>query len=191
MKKIAWIVSILFLVVGIVGCQVMAGECWPVSEDGQGEGAGGGPLIPGSGGFGEAPPEPQATGDSPPPECVEIGSYSPSLFKFKTTLADDGTDTGGGYQEATAAVKFVDGRQEPAASWTCSLWVGMPLRTTKHGKISPERAAEFAADALTLAAGATMHSKSSWIQAAFCKKLAENMVKIFAHDSLGASARGQ
>jgi hypothetical protein len=193
MKKNTLLVCILLFVAGILGCQVMAGECWPVSEDGEGQGAGGGPLVPGSGGFGDVPPEPQATGDSPPPGCVEIGSYSPSLFKFKTILPDDGTDKGGGYQEATAGVKFVDGRQHPAASWTCSVTVGMPLRTAKHGTLSASRAAEIAADVLTSAASPTMHSRTSWVPALFCRKLEDTMVGIFKtqYDGLGARAKAQ
>lgn len=71
MKNTLLVCTMLF-VAGILGCQVMAGECWPVSEDGQGAGVGGGPFVPGSGGFGSVPPEPQAAEGPPPPECNRV-----------------------------------------------------------------------------------------------------------------------
>ena len=82
MKKLVWIASILLVGGGVFGCQVMSGECWPVNEDGGGEGAsagvGGGPIIPGGvggGDHGDVPAEAQATGDSPPPGCIGEESY--------------------------------------------------------------------------------------------------------------------
>ena len=58
MKSPLWIG--VFLLAGLVffGCQQIDGECWPVSEDGAGDGAGAGPIVPGSGGYGISP-EPQ------------------------------------------------------------------------------------------------------------------------------------
>lgn len=52
-----------------LGCQDVDGECWPVSEDGQGAGAGGGPIVPGTGGYGNVPPEPQDADGSHPRKC--------------------------------------------------------------------------------------------------------------------------
>ena len=38
---------------------------------------------------------------------VNGGPYVKAMFKFVTTLADDGTDTGGGWQEASASLEIV------------------------------------------------------------------------------------
>lgn len=64
--RIVWIVPVC---AWIFGCQQIEGECWPVSEDGQGQGAGGGPLLPGAGGFGDVPPEPQDTTERAYVDC--------------------------------------------------------------------------------------------------------------------------
>lgn len=192
MRKLLWITTIALSL--SAACSYTEGECWLRSEDSGQDGSGGGPLLPGGpGGYGDVPPEPQDVNDSAPPECNSVGGFSASLFKFATTIADDGTDVAGGYQEATVNVKFVDGRQDPPTSWSCSVWVGMPLRSAAYGKISPSYAAEIAADVLTSAASATMHSRASWIQALFCSQLAENMRGIFKNQykGLGGSARAQ
>lgn len=68
MKKASYLVITVLVGLWVFGCQVVE-ECWPLSEDGQGAGAGGGPIIPGSGGYGEVPPEPQSATDPPPPDC--------------------------------------------------------------------------------------------------------------------------
>lgn len=194
MKTRTWIPFALVLLLS--ACTYTDGQCWLRSDDNGGTGAGGGVIVPpyGGGDNGNVPPTPQGAGDSTPPDCVGVGTYSSSLFKFTTTLADDGTDVGGGYQEATASnVKFVDGRQDPPAAWTCKVWVGMPIRTAKHGTISPEKAAEMAADVLTTTATPTMHSRDTWIPALFCSQLGPNMVKVFGslYKGLGASAKAQ
>jgi len=198
MRTLKWIA--LAAISCLAACNVTVGQCW-IDENGNSEpdpgepGAGDGPVVPpgGTGDNGDAPQrKPQDASNNPP--CELIGSYDASLFVFKTTLADDGTDVAGGYQEATAlSVKFVDGRQDPPAAWTCSVWVGMPIRTEKYGTISPQRAAEISAEVLTTTASITMHSRESWVQALFCKQLATDMVTVFGkvYNKLGASARAQ
>ncbi|MBK8252626.1 MAG: hypothetical protein IPK82_08150 [Polyangiaceae bacterium] len=53
----------------LTACNYTEGECW-IDGDGVGTvGVGGGPIVPGAGGFGEVPPEPQGAGDIPPPDC--------------------------------------------------------------------------------------------------------------------------
>lgn len=69
MKSVHYIKSSVLVCIWFFGCQEVGGECWPVSEDGQGEGVGGGPILPGAGGFGDVPPEPQDATDSPPLGC--------------------------------------------------------------------------------------------------------------------------
>lgn len=192
MKRLAWFAALLLSCLS--ACSINDGQCWVDPGQADGIGAGGGPIAPYStGGFGDAPgKEPQ---DAPaPPECNSIGTYDASLFKFSTTVVDDGEGKGGGYREATATgVKFVDGRQDPPASWTCSVWVGIPIRTEKYGTISADRAAAIAADVLTGTASITMHSRDTWIPALFCAQLGKDMTKYFqaAYGGLGASARAQ
>jgi hypothetical protein len=56
------------------------------------------------------------------------GGFSPAVFKFVTTVPDDGQGKAGGWQEATATLQFSDGRQVPTLLWTCTMRVGMPIR---------------------------------------------------------------
>lgn len=53
----------------VFGCQQVEGECWPISEDGQGSGAGGGVIGTGYGGFGDVTPTPQDASDSATLQC--------------------------------------------------------------------------------------------------------------------------
>jgi hypothetical protein len=179
------------------GCNYSVGECWIKGEGSAGAGSGsstgsGNPVPPGGGDNGAEPPKrPQDVppGSTPEPICNAIGSYDASLFRFKTIVADDGNDKGGGYQAASANVKFVDGRQDLPVGWSCAVTVQMPLRTKAYGKISPDDAAEMTADVLTLASSVTMHSRSSWIPSLFCIKLAENMIPIFEERYKGVGPR--
>jgi hypothetical protein len=183
MKRLhLWISTVLLAFLS--ACNYSVGECWIQGEDGAGSGTisgtGGGGVPPGGGDFGTTPPkQPQDATNPSEPVCNSMGSYDASLFKFKTTVADDGADAAGGYQVASAVVKFIDGRQDPPAVWWCSLTVQMPLRTEIYGKISPGAAADMTADVLTDASSFTMHKKSEWIQALFCKTLAKDMTKLF------------
>jgi hypothetical protein len=179
------------------GCNYSVGECWIKGEGSAGAGSGsstgsGNPVPPGGGDNGAEPPkQPQDVppGSTPEPICNAIGSYDASLFRFKTIVADDGTGEAGGYQVASANVKFVDGRQDLPVGWSCAVTVQMPLRTKLYGKISPDDAAEMTADVLTEASSVTMHSRESWIQALFCKQLAENMAPIFEKRYKGVGPR--
>jgi len=190
-----WLVAVALACLS--ACNYSVGECWVKGEGSAGAGAGsstgsGYPVLPGGGDTGAAPPkQPQdaTPGSPPPPICNSIGSYDASLFRFKTIVADDGNGEAGGYQAASANVKFVDGRQDLPVGWSCALTVQMPLRTKLYGKISPDDAAEMTADVLTEASSFTMHSRSSWIQALFCIKLAENMIPIFEERYKGVGPR--
>jgi len=67
----AWTACVLL---AALGCQEIDGECWPVSEDGQGAGVGaGGPVGPGSGAYGASAEPQNADDDEPPPGC-DVGS---------------------------------------------------------------------------------------------------------------------
>ncbi|WP_437952248.1 hypothetical protein WME98_17050 [Sorangium sp. So ce296] len=68
--------------------------------------------------------------------------FDPSVFKFVTIVEDDGEDEGGGWQEARAKLNFSRLTvPRKIASWSCSITIGMPLRTEFLGRIDPIRAA--------------------------------------------------
>lgn len=48
----------------IVACNYTDGACYERGQGGQVAGVGGGPIVPGQGGFGDVPPEPQGAGDA-------------------------------------------------------------------------------------------------------------------------------
>lgn len=187
MRTMKWILMVVLSC--LTGCNYTVGQCWIDDQGGVGSGGGGGPVVPygGAGGYGDAPDkEPQAETD--PPECNLIGSYDASLFKFKTMVEDDGTGLAGGWQVATATVQFVDGRQDPPAGWSCSITVGMAIRSETRGKISTAQAATMTAEVLTDMASYTMHSRDAWVGASFCKQLAMNMEKYFKKRYSGTGA---
>lgn len=171
-------------------CNYTDGPCWQRGESEHHDGVGGGVILPGTGGYGAVPPDPQTHEDSPILECNSVGGFSASLFKFSTTVQDDGEGSAGGWQAATGHPKFVDGRQNPPARWSCAVTVGMPVRATAHGTISAQRAAQIAADVLTEAAKIVMHSQPTWQPTAFCLKLDGQMKATFKnrHPDLGATA---
>lgn len=74
MDRRAWIAGFFLSFLG--ACNWVDGACWLKSDDDKGSGAGGGPIAPSGGRFGDAPdPAPQAAGDPPPPpECVHAPS---------------------------------------------------------------------------------------------------------------------
>lgn len=109
----------------------------------------------------------------------EIGGFSAMSFPFKTTVEDDGTDVGGGYQVAQANLNFADGRQSPSMKWTCTFKVGMPLRTARFGRIDAIHAAVITAEVASLSAGAVMHSRDVWLPVLFCSKFKEKMFETF------------
>lgn len=121
-------------------------------------------------------------------EAWAIGGFSPTLFHFVSTRADDGTDQGGGWQQAAASLNFVDGRHVIPQSWSCQLVVGMPLRTARDGRIAPERAAVVSAEVATIASSAVMRRQPEWIPSAFCVRFCEQMRLFFKddHPTLGA-----
>ena len=68
MKRLLWISAITISL--LTGCNYDEGQCWSRSEEDGQTGAGGGPIVPGGGGFGDAPPEPEPQAADPtPPDC--------------------------------------------------------------------------------------------------------------------------
>lgn len=66
MRKLWWIAGLAVSV--LITCNYDEGECWIEGQGNGSVGAGGGPILPGAGGFGDVPPEPQDAAD-PPPDC--------------------------------------------------------------------------------------------------------------------------
>lgn len=187
MKSLLLIVACVLS--GLAGCNYTIGECWPRDQNGPGDGlggAGGSILVPaGVGGFGDVPPGPQgadAEGAVDVSGCNAVAGFSASLFNFKTTLEDDGKDEGGGEQEASAKLKFIDSRPFIPEIWTCDVTIKMPLRTAKRGTVSAKEAAKIAAKITTRASTTVMHSQSSWQPTLFCSKFGNEMQNLFNHD---------
>lgn len=63
----------------IAACNYTEGECYPREDiEGTGsDGAGGGPILPGWGGYGDAPPEPQDATEPPPLNCNKTEQPDP------------------------------------------------------------------------------------------------------------------
>src|SRR4051812_6097274 len=120
--------------------------------------------------------------------ALAIGRFSPSVFKFVTTVKDEGEGEAGGWQEASADLNFVDTQTWIPHAWSCRMTVGMPLRTVALGLISPESAAEMSANIATDASGVVMHSRPEWLAAEFCQALKIQMLSLFAkrYSQLGA-----
>ena len=127
---------------------------------------------------------------SSPAEAV--GAFSPSVFPFTIKVQDDGTGAAGGWQEASALLKFVDTRPLPPRLWSCRITVGMPLRAATHGRISPAFAAGTAASVATEASTKVMHRQPEWMTAEFCVAFVAEMNSLFLkdHRSLGARVNG-
>jgi hypothetical protein len=117
-----------------------------------------------------------------------VGGFSPSLFEFKTVIKDDGKDEAGGWQEVSTKLRFVDTRYLVARMWTCSVKVGVPLRTSAKGQISPGDAAIVTAEIATDASADVMHRKEEWLTGEFCIEFREEMKKLFfkRYSNLGA-----
>jgi hypothetical protein len=67
--------------------------------------------------------------------------FDSSYFQFVTIVPDDGTDKGGGYQQAKTNLNFKQVSSAGTREWSCSLTIKMPLRTELMGKIDPLLAA--------------------------------------------------
>ena len=117
-----------------------------------------------------------------------VGSIPPSLFKFVPLVRDDKKDEGGGWQEASAKLRFVDVRGFIPRIWSCTLRISVPFRTAGLGRISPEYAAAATASVATTASTNIMPLQSEWLTAEFCVAFKNEMVRLFAeeHPLLGA-----
>jgi len=125
---------------------------------------------------------------------VGAGGFSAAYFSFVTIVQDDGTDIAGGWQAATATLNFVDVRNllSPNA-WSCQVVVGMPLRHSTHGVITPQKAALVTAAVATDVSRAVLHRRTQWLRALFCPVFAtelEAQLNMWM-TGLGAKVRAQ
>jgi hypothetical protein len=106
------------------------------------------------------------------------GNFDAAAFKFKTTtIADDGKDGAGGWQEAATKLEFNDARDGTLHTWTCSIEVGMPIRSQKGGTVSPDDAAEATASAANIASDLVMTRQTKWLPIAFCPEFGTELGK--------------
>lgn len=225
MKAILWLA--LLAILGFTACNYTDGPCYRREDiEGNGSnGAGGGPIVPGQGGYGDVPPEPQDATDPPPVDCnleeqpdkgddkgddssscgdidvgtvskgetyaycsgpceakclaVGMGSFAPAAFKFTTTVTDNGEGKAGGWQVATSSLDFVRWTSLIPEYWSCTVSVGMPLRTEVHGTISAQTAATITAGVATLASTNVRKSNPDLPPGIFCSKFKAEMASIF------------
>lgn len=100
-----------------------------------------------------------------------VNGFSPTLFKFATTVPDDGTGEAGGWQVASASLKFVRWTSVLPEPWACPVTIGMPLRTSVNGTVSPGYAATIAAGVATQASSSLMKISPDLPSGVFCSKL--------------------
>ena len=169
----------------VIGCNFAdPDECRPNTSGGFG-GSGTIPIGAGvgattSGDFLSPPPGgPLDYGGKPNP-CVapqnseaeemqnRVGQFAAAAFTFKVTLADDGKDQAGGWQEASTQLEFNDARDGVLKVWTCSVVVGMPIRSEKGGTVSADYAAKATAGAANIASDVVMTRRQEWLPSDFC-----------------------
>lgn len=116
----------------------------------------------------------------------QVQGFSASIFKFVTFIPDDGQDEGGGWQEAIATLKFVRWTEVFPEYWSCSVKIGMPLRASGYGAITPGDAALKTSDVATAAGGKL--KPFDYPSGIFCTKLPGEMLLIFktSYPLLGA-----
>ena len=121
--------------------------------------------------------------------ALAIGTFTPSIFKFVTTIPDDGQDDAGGWQVARPTLSFKRWTRLLPETWTCDIAFGIPLRTQVYGIISPEYASSVAADIANQATFYLMHHPDEISPAAFCILLPGAMTQALknpVYKSLGA-----
>lgn len=115
--------------------------------------------------------------------------FSPSVFVFTTTVADDGKDPAGGWQVGSATLHFSRWTTTVIPqTWTCPVTVGMPVRAEAYGVISTKQAATITAQVATIASFQVMNTEPDLPPGIYCKRLATQMGAEFkvSFKSLGA-----
>ncbi len=81
------------------------------------------------------------------PQGITFPNFTAKDFPFVTTLPDDGTDKGGGWQVAKVNLEFVRIIfPTNVLVWHCPFNIEMPLRTAEMGQIDAKRAAKLSAE---------------------------------------------
>ena len=75
-----------------------------------------------------------------------IPIHKPSHFPFVTIVKDDGKGKAGGWQEAKANLPFKNIHPWGVQTWHCTLTIGIPIRHSVQGYISPDTAATKSAE---------------------------------------------
>ncbi len=93
----------------------------------------------------------------------ESGSaFSSDQFRFVVVLKDDGEGEAGGWQAAEKTFSFVERDWGiPVYLWKCRIGIEMPLRCAE-GRITPSRAALYAADVANVVVDDLLDSRSAW-----------------------------
>lgn len=135
---------------------------------------------------------PYATVVEPEPTGEALQPAYETTFHFVVNVKDDGKGKAGGWQKATATMKFGDWRHPLSPYfWQCPIAVGMPIRAELHGRISPEHAAMLTSGIATDVAHSVMHSRESWRGqgAVYCIELYKQMQQMFRgrYPTLGAT----
>jgi hypothetical protein len=123
-----------------------------------------------------------------------MGTFASRIFKFVTTIADDGTGTAGGWQVANITLDFDRWTGLLPETWSCPVAIGFPLRTTAYGIISPAYAAVVSADIANQATSYIMHNPNEITPSMFCNMLPGTMNTVLATPSykdLGGRATKQ
>ncbi|WP_437592890.1 hypothetical protein [Sorangium sp. So ce1000] len=122
-----------------------------------------------------SPPDPCQQSGAPSMGCASI-RFKPSDFKFVTTVADDGTDKGGGWQEAKSGLAIYIESGVAA----CFLRIGMPIRNSFWGFISADQAATYSAEVTNLVAGEMERTgRFELPPGIFCSEFFTNVKKTF------------
>jgi hypothetical protein len=118
--------------------------------------------------------------------AAAFGYFDPSIFKFVTIVPDDGQDDAGGWQQATAVLKFVP---DDSPSFTCTITVGMPIRCKAFGVISPTDAATLTAAIVDQSWKAVRKESPDLPSGIFCSTFKAKVKQAFAvpmYQPLGA-----
>ena len=102
--------------------------------------------------------------------------FSPSIFVFTTTVADDGQGLAGGWQVGSATLHFSRWTTSLFPEyWTCSLTAEMPVRAAAYGVIAPMKAATMTAQVATAASFTVMNSTPEIPPGIYCFNLVIEM----------------
>jgi hypothetical protein len=112
---------------------------------------------------------------------IFIPIHTPAHFPFVTIVPDDRNDPAGGWQAAKANLPFqkID-LPITLITWYCPITIGMPIRHSVRGKISPTEAATMSA-AVTNSVANRMASGTDFNlpQGIFCRKFVTEVKAAF------------